>query len=186
MKVLVAYMSQTGNTRKIAEAIYGEIPDNKEIKRIEEVESLNGYDMTFLGFPVHGEKPEKKVADLLAKHCVQGKSVALFVTHGSQEGDAPALQHWLSEFKLAASGANIVGMFDCQGQLARAIKFIMSIHPNARYRAWAKMDTSQGQPDQARVEKARVFAKQVMRNFHANMDADKVESGSLVTAGARA
>jgi flavodoxin len=185
MKVLVTYMSQTGNTRKIAEAIYGEIADDKEIKRIEDVPSLNGYDMAFLGFPVRGEKPEKKVADLLAKHCVQGRSVALFVTHGSQEGNAPELQHWLSEFKLAASGANILGTFDCQGQLARAIKFIMSIYPNAKYRAWARMDTSQGQPDKARIERARSFARQTMKTFHANMDADTAESGSLVTAGAR-
>ena len=35
MKVLVAYMSQTGNTKKVAEAIYSVIPQPKEIKRVE-------------------------------------------------------------------------------------------------------------------------------------------------------
>ncbi len=29
MKVLVAYMSKTGNTKKVAEAIYGEITGEK-------------------------------------------------------------------------------------------------------------------------------------------------------------
>ena len=32
MKVLVAYMSQTGNTKKVAEAIYEEITVDKGIK----------------------------------------------------------------------------------------------------------------------------------------------------------
>ena len=45
------YMSQTGNTKKIAEAIYDAIPQPKEIKRVEEVTSLEGYDLSFLGFP---------------------------------------------------------------------------------------------------------------------------------------
>ena len=52
-KVLVAYMSKTGNTKKVAEVIYDEIQGEKEIKTIEEVESLNSYDLAFLGFPIH-------------------------------------------------------------------------------------------------------------------------------------
>jgi flavodoxin len=34
MKVLVAYMSQTGNTKKVADAIYGALPEPREIKPI--------------------------------------------------------------------------------------------------------------------------------------------------------
>jgi flavodoxin len=33
MKALVAYMSQTGNTRKVAQAIFDEIPGEKEMKK---------------------------------------------------------------------------------------------------------------------------------------------------------
>lgn len=166
MKVLVTYMSKTGNTRKVAEAIFKEIDEEKEIKAINEVDSIVGYDITFLGFPVHGERLEKKVADLLVKHCVHGRNVALFVTHGSREGDVPELQHWLAEFKMAASQANVLGVFNCQGQLAKSVKFIMSIYPNAKYRLWAKMDTSQGQPDQTRIDRARVFSRNMMRKLH--------------------
>jgi flavodoxin len=184
MRVLVAYMSKTGNTRKVAEAIFGEIVDGKEIERIEDVVSLEDYDIAFLGFPVHGQRVEKKVADLLAKHCVQGRNIALFVTHGSREGNVPELQHWLAEFNLAASGANIVGMFNCQGQLAKAVKFVMSMHPNANYRAWVKMDTSQGQPDEARLDKARAFSRQVMKTFHEMKNASIGESGNRMTAAA--
>jgi len=34
MKTLVTYMTQTGNTKRIAEAIYGEITGEKDIKDI--------------------------------------------------------------------------------------------------------------------------------------------------------
>ncbi len=40
MKVLVTYLSRTGNTRKVAQAIFEEIKDEKEIKPIADVDSL--------------------------------------------------------------------------------------------------------------------------------------------------
>ncbi len=165
MKVLVAYMSKTGNTKKVAEAIFEEISDEKEIKPIDEVDSIEGYDIAFLGFPIHGEGPDKKTAKLLEKHCTQGRNVVLFITHAAPE-DSPDLPPMLDKFKQAARGANIVDMFDCQGELARAIKLFMSIMPSAKLRSWAKQDNSQGQPDKARLDRARAFSKDVMRKFH--------------------
>ena len=44
MKTLVTYMSQTGNTKKIAEAIYETISGEKEIKQLKEIDSLEDYD----------------------------------------------------------------------------------------------------------------------------------------------
>jgi hypothetical protein len=101
--------------------------------------------------------------------------VALFITHAAPEGGAE-LQGWLDKFRQAASGAEVVDLFDCQGQLAKGIKLFMSIMPNAKYRAWARMDNSQGQPDETRLERARAFAKDVMRKVH------EVEAGSKSAA----
>ena len=42
------------------------------------------------------------------------------------------------------------------------VKFIMRVHPNAEYRAWAKQDNSKGQPDAVRLERARAFAREIM------------------------
>jgi len=39
VKTLVTYMSKTGNTKKVAEAIFDEINGEKEIKTIDEVDS---------------------------------------------------------------------------------------------------------------------------------------------------
>jgi flavodoxin len=160
MKVLVAYMSKTGNTKKVAEAIFGEIREEKEIKRIDEVDSLEGYDLAFLGFPIHAEGPDKQVKAFLERQ-TKGHTIALFITHAAPE-DAEELPTFLEKFRDAAAGADLVGMFDCQGQLAAMVKFIMKIHPNAKFRAWAKQDNSQGQPDAARLERARAFAREIM------------------------
>ena len=163
MKVLVGYMSQTGNTKKVAEAIFDEIEGEKEIKRLNEIKDIESYDLVFLGFPIRGFGPDKKAKKFLETQC-KGKKIALFITHAAPE-DHEDLPGWLAKFKDTAIGATVVDMFNCQGQLAKHIKFVMSIHPDSKLRSWAKMDNSKGQPDAARLEKARVFARKVMKKF---------------------
>jgi len=161
MEVLVAYMSKTGNTKKVAEAIYGEIIAKKEIKPIDKVESIEGYDLVFLGFPIHAQGPDKKTTKLLKKLCINGKKIALFITHCAPE-EAEELSSWLGKFRQDANRADIVDMFNCQGELSKTVKRFMSIYPNAQIRSWARKDNSKGQPDESRLQKARTFAKDVM------------------------
>lgn len=165
MKVLVAYMSKTGNTKKVAEAIFAEIKEDKELKPIEEVDSIQGYNLSFLGFPVQQMGPDKKAVKLLEKHCVNGRNVVLFITHAAPEGGKDLLP-MLDKFRQVAGRANIIDMFDCQGQLAGPVKFMMSMMPDARLRLWAKTNTSQGQPDQSRLDRARGFSRNVMQKVH--------------------
>lgn len=161
MKVLVAYMSSTGNTKKVAEAIYGEIVGDKEIKRIEDVQDIGPYDLSFLGFPTHQFGPDKKTKEFLEKQCRDGRKVALFVTHCAPE-DAPDVSEWMGKFKQAASGANLVGFFDCQGELAKSVEMVMKIAPKKEIRFFAKNHNSKGQPDEARLIKARTFARETI------------------------
>jgi flavodoxin len=161
MKVLVTYMSSTGNTKKIAEAIHGEISADKEIKPVNEVDSLGGYDLTFLGFPTHGYGPDKRAKAVMEKLCKDKKKIALFVTHAAPEDEAEVAEY-MKKFRQAASGAEIIGTFNCQGQLASGVKFIMKISPNKKLRSDAKRDNSHGQPDAKREERARAFARETM------------------------
>lgn len=161
MKVLVAYMSQTGNTKKIAEAIYDAIPQPKEIKRVDDVTSLEGYDLAFLGFPIHASGPDKKAKAFLETHA-KNRTMALFITHAATDG-APPVQGWIQKFRDAAVGANIVGVFECQGQASRLIKTIMLLNRNPGVRASAR--SSQGQPDASRLERVRTFANEIMNKI---------------------
>lgn len=161
VKVLVAYMSSTGNTKKVAEAIFGEVTGEKELRRVEDVVDIGSYDLSFLGFPTHQFGPDKKAKEFLRKQCTDGRKVALFVTHCAPE-NVPELQGWMAKFKEEAAGANLVGFFDCQGELAKSVETIMKIAPKKEIRFFAKNHNSQGQPDGAALTKAREFARDTM------------------------
>lgn len=162
MKVLVAYLSQTGNTRRVAEAIYGEIDAEKELKPLSEVESLEGYDLAFIGFPIHASRPAEEARAFLEDKA-RGRRVAVFVTHAAPE-DQEETRQYLENCRASLSGADLVGMFDCQGELAQAVIDLLARSDNPRYRQFAEYGPhTKGQPDASRLEKARAFARQVMR-----------------------
>ena len=94
MKIIIAYMSETGNTKKIAEAIFQEIQEEKEIKELNQIDDLESCDLVFVGFPLHGYGAPEEVKGFLEKFCM-GKKIALFVTHGAPE-DSEELQPWLA------------------------------------------------------------------------------------------
>ena len=79
--------------------------------------------------------------------------------------DHEELPAFLAKFEQAVAGANLLGMFDCQGELAKGVKFVMSIHPEKKLRTWSKEDNSKGQSDATRIEKARVFAREMMKEL---------------------
>ncbi|MCW4011579.1 MAG: flavodoxin family protein [Candidatus Bathyarchaeota archaeon] len=159
-RILVTYQSQTGNTRKVAEAIYEVLPEPKEIRPLKEAQSLEEYSLIFLGFPVHGSGPNPKATSYLENN-TKDKQIALFITHAAPE-DAPEMPESVQKFCDAAGEADILDVFHCQGQLSSIVKTVMRFAPDPQVREWAKMDNSKGQPDASRLEKAASFAKRVM------------------------
>ena len=161
MKILITYMSLTGNTEKIAEAIYEEIREGKEIIEFSEVTSLKDYNLIFLGFPMHGFAAPEDMEKFMNKNC-RGKMIALFITHGAPD-DSPELPPWLEKCKEAAVGAEVVGMFNCQGELAQDVIDALLASDNLRHREYGKHgDTTIGQPDESRLERARQFARDMV------------------------
>ncbi len=161
MKVLVAYFSQTGNTKKIAEAIFDEIQTEKEIKPLKEVENLEGYDFAFIGFPVHGFGPTKNAADFIKKHATD-KKIALFVTH-AMPPDMDMLQGLLKKCKKPANKADLEGFFDCQGELAEKVAQMLMKSGNPQMEQFGKMrEMTVGHPNAEEIENARSFARETM------------------------
>ena len=86
MKVLVTYYSETGNTEKVARAIYDGIEKaEKEILPIQETENMEDYDLIFCGFPVHSHSIPAP-AEKFLKGIPEGNKIARFATHGSLRG----------------------------------------------------------------------------------------------------
>ena len=161
MRVLVAYYTQTGNTEKVARAIFEEIDAEKELKRLEEVDSLEGYDLAFIGFPINGFQPAKPAREFLEKHA-KGRTIPLFVTHASHE-DIPELQGWLEKCREPAAQANLVGFFHCQGELSEQIAEFLKKQEDPKLRPFGEMrPQTVGQPAATRLRKARPFARETL------------------------
>lgn len=159
VKTLVTYMSSSGNTRKVAEAAYGGLSGEKDIRPIGEVEGLEGYDLVILGFPVVGEGVPRKVRRFL-RGKAKGKKVALLVTHGMPSG-MDAFGKVLPRCREAAGGSDLAGLFDCQGQMVSWMPKVLRLHPYTYVREWARMGGEQhgaGHPDKGDLDGARVFA----------------------------
>ncbi|MFX0043256.1 MAG: flavodoxin family protein [Candidatus Hodarchaeota archaeon] len=165
MKTLVAYMSQTGNTKKIAEAIYDTISGEKEIKQLKEIDSLEDYDFTFIGFPVHQGGPPAKAKKFIEKKA-KDRKIALFVTHATPPG-VPFLEPLLDKCKACTDDSDMIGFYDCQGVLAQAVADLLLKMDNPQLQEFGKRrHFTVGHPNDEEVENAKSFAKEIMETLH--------------------
>ncbi|HEY3420254.1 MAG TPA: flavodoxin family protein [Methanomassiliicoccales archaeon] len=161
MKTLVAYMSVSGNTKAVAEAIFEEIRGEKEIQSVDNVTGLEEYDLVFVGFPVQQFGTPDLMKEFLRTK-VNGKRIALFITHAMPPG-MDQLKGILSRCQAAAAGTILVGTFDCQGELAKDVADHLLASPNKNLQEFGRMrDVTTGHPDMGEIEAARSFAKRTM------------------------
>lgn len=155
MKALVTYFSKTGNTEKVARAIYDALPVDKEIKPIQGLDSAEGYDIVFCGFPVYVHSVPGKAQPFI-KALGEGQKVAFFSTHGSLRGGQLPKQAFENAIGLA-SKAKVIGHFGCRGKVdPKIIELLMKQQEN---RAWAEeAQSADMHPDQADLEDAKTFA----------------------------
>ncbi len=161
MKVLVAFFSQTGNTRKIAKAIYEAIPCEKEIKEFSDIADVNPYDLLFVGFPIQAFSPAEQGKEFMKTYC-RNKQVALFITHAAPENfeDLPA---WIEQCKSHLPDKNVVGIFDCQGEVSEhLLKFALESDDSLLQKLGELGLTAKGQPDATRLKRAHAFAEEIV------------------------
>lgn len=162
MKILVAYYSKTGNTRKVAEAIYKALDESdKEIKPMEEVESLDDYYLIFCGFPVHSHSVPLAAQSFL-KRIHSGMMVALFSTHGSLPERQMAKEAINSAIGITKS--DILGFFTCRGEVEEGL--ISRLLKDPQHKSWAmEAMSAKKHPDSADLEDAEFFARSIMKKI---------------------
>jgi flavodoxin I len=160
MKSAVVYYSATGKTKTVAEAIHGELGEDTPLVSMDAAGELGDRDVIFVGFPINAFGPPQPAKDFLAG-AKAGECIALFVTHASPE-EGPSVPEWLRTCKEAAAGADVVGIFNCQGELAEPVKRYMLASNDPHMVAWAKGDNSYGKPDAAALDRARAFARTIV------------------------
>jgi flavodoxin len=159
MKALVTYFSKTGNTEKVARAIYEALPVDKEIKPIQVLDSAAGYDIVFCGFPVYAHSVPGKAQPFI-KALGEGQKVAFFSTHGSLRGGQLPKQAFENAIGLAPK-AKVLGHFGCRGKVdPKIIEMLMKQQEN---KAWAEeAQSADMHPDQADLEDAKTFALSIL------------------------
>lgn len=170
MKILVACFSQTGNTRQIAEAIHSELAQINETDLIEidktGMDSINAYDLLFLGSPIHARGIAAQVRQMLeALPDNPDFKLAAFITHASSAYSKEGFESGVQQFDDICKKKEItyLGCYDCQGRLTPEIHDMVQTAQNIPDDEWAeKMAECDKHPNEADEEKAKAFAREVL------------------------
>ena len=180
MKILVAYFTQTGNTKVIAEAIHEEVLSRGNDASLVCVEKLapgklDDYDLVFLGSACHDTDLARPVKSLLSKmtpsppFCLAG-----FVTHATylpQGGERQRKLHeeWAGNckktFERTCQRKSIAwcGYFSCQGAPSAPIEDFIHRKIVMDTREWEEyLNEVRKHPDEADRGNARQFAREVL------------------------
>ncbi|MBS7287537.1 MAG: flavodoxin domain-containing protein [Candidatus Freyarchaeota archaeon] len=144
VRALVVYYSETGNTEKVAKAIANAL--NAELRRVEEAVDVLGYDLLFIGTPVHYFGPAKPVIRFLdGLPDLTGKAGVAFCTfHNS--GDKKTISYIRG--RLEERGARFLGGFSCKGES----RLVANLGPRI---------FNKGRPNEEDLRKAEEFAKTI-------------------------
>ena len=179
-RILVAYFSETGNTEKVARAIYDEVASSGHDAQLKDVTGLTAadlaeYDLVFLGSACHSADLAAPVLEILGS-IPQGSRLKLagFATHssprpGGGESDQEMYERWASgclrSFEAASRETRLefLGYFGCQGAPSPPIEEFIhkTILPNED--EWqAFVSDVKKHPDATDLEEAGEFARSVL------------------------
>jgi flavodoxin len=140
MKILIVYHSLSGQTEKIASAIYDACKESEHneavLKKIEEIKpvELDNYDLVFFGSACHDSGLTKVANEFLENLSVnQNYMFAGFYTHSVQNPDSKGrhnelFERWAGKCEVHFSKAkenknlNYIGTFHCEGMPTEPLK----------------------------------------------------------------
>jgi len=166
MKHLVVYSSQTGNTAKVAQAIFEILPEPKQIHPVATApEPLEG-DFIALGFWVDKGRPDAKTQAYMKK--LSGATIGLFGTLGADPESTHAAE-CLQGAIASVSGNRVVGTFLCRGRIAPEVIEAMrrtaaDVHPMTPERI-ARIKAAESHPDATDLLNAQHAFSTIMKIF---------------------
>jgi flavodoxin len=171
LKILITYHSDTGNTEKIAKAIYEEASKNNQalLRKIGEVkpEDLSNYDLVFLGGPCQANDLAAPVKRLLNAIPMSPKfKVAGFFTHMSPVSEKHSgHERCVASFQNASKEKQIEfeGLYDCQGMPTPKLVDIMRKNVNVSDHQWERnLRETRKHPNAEDIKKSKEFAAKVI------------------------
>ena len=161
MKYAVIYQSKSGNTRRVAEAIYDALDAaDKDIVDIDADNHIPDADVYLIGFGIHGYSCSMDIADVFEQ--IPDKKYALFVTCGYmptqqyKEKLKKNLEIWLPD------EGEFMDMFLCQGNVETDRRKIMiSQMPSKEKEMQQMLNMGSTHPDEDDLKNAADFAREI-------------------------
>jgi len=180
MRILVGYFSETGNTKRIAEAIgttTEELGHETQVAAVSEItpEDLAACEVAFLGSTCHSADVAGPLKEALSELPEGGGlKLAGFVTHATTMPDGDdwrkgMYERWAGLCErtfteaTAAKGIDFLGYFHCQGAPSPQIE--TSVHSTiiTDEAVWEEyLSDVRGRPNADDLEAAKRFAQQVL------------------------
>jgi len=173
MKVLIAYHSQTGNTKLIAETMNEEL-SNDEVTLLPaadvDPETLETFDLVILGSGIYGGSVGKSVKKLMRKAINLPEKFILFSTHASDSREMHVKAFGRIRKVIEGDFRQIVSEFDCLGEnklmtAEREQMFIATLAPEKQKEAEEHVQNLKGRPNSDDIEQARVFIKDIINKL---------------------
>jgi flavodoxin len=170
LKVLVTYYTLSGNTEKIAKAIYAEVLKNNEadLKKIDEVNAaaFNKYDLIFVGTPAHAGDLAAPVKEIMNSLPNSPKyKLAGFYTHMSEIWQDQGHKGVRVAFERISKGKGIdyKGTYNCMGypdpNVAKMVQEAQKI-PDDKFNKY--MEEAKKHPSPEDEQNAMKFAKKIL------------------------
>lgn len=122
MNILIAYSSETGNTKKLANGIYNELCAKGlkvEIMPIKEVCTLDTYDSILVGYWVDKGGPNKEAAKFM--ETIKNKKVGIFATLGAYPESKHGFESLERGEEIIKENNEVIGRYICQGAVSKAL-----------------------------------------------------------------
>jgi len=170
MKYQVIYSSSTGNTEKIAKAIFAAIPGHdKDILRFDQEEMRGEADIYFVGFGIHKGTCSMQMLDFLSE--LHDKKVVLFGTCGlgCDEEYYRCLEDEVKAW--VADDSECLGSFMCQGKMPISVRNkymeMMGQGNDLKIeRMIRNFDQAMTHPDARDIEKATEFVEKIIKQIN--------------------
>lgn len=162
-KFLIVYSSRTGNTKKVAEALYEFAPEGSVLAKAEEMPSAAGFDVVFAGYWVDRGGPDSQTVDFLKT--IHHQKVVLFETLGADPASEHAVNGLANGAVYLSEGNRVIGTFSVQGaidpNLVERMKNMGANNPHNAERMAGSIQEAALHPNKQDLNKARAY----MRNF---------------------
>jgi len=168
-KVLILYMTQTGNTKKLADAI-ADAAGGHEVTMLPVAEAdpadAKKYNIVFLGSPIHAGGLSAPAGEYL-QGLPEGEDLRLagFVTHSSSAFRPESFEKGVKAFGEISEQKKIacLGVFDCQGKLAPELHDFVKQNLGVSDEEFARMMAeTDPHPDAVDLKAAAEFAAKIL------------------------